>query len=103
MQLTEEQIESIYESCHDKWLDSGKCINLWHTFAEYLLAAYDSGAQPLTDAARDAKRYHGRTLKELKEICATRPARYPQAHHDFDKTILALIAEIEHLDQAKGE
>lgn len=45
MQLTEEQIESIYESCHDKWLDSGKCINLWHTFAKELLAAHSAGAQ----------------------------------------------------------
>ena len=61
--------------------------------------------QPLTqtDAARDVKRYHGRTIEDLKEICTTRPARYPQAHHDFDKTILALIAEIERLDRAKGE
>ena len=54
MQLTEEQIESIYESCHDKWLDSGKCINLWHTFAKYLLAAHNTGAQePVGTAVND--------------------------------------------------
>lgn len=46
---------------------------------------------------RAAKLYHGRTTAELKEICSTRPAHYPEAHHEFDKTILALIDEIERL------
>lgn len=73
--------------------------------AEAFIVSLGAGVQQqtTTDAARDVKRYHGRTIEDLKEICTTRPARYPQAHHDFDKTILALIAEIERLDRAKGE
>lgn len=94
MQLTEEQIESIYESCHDKWLDSGKCINLWHTFAEYLLAAYDSGAQLLTDEQID---------KAVCAVCHSDPHTKDGAYYLTVEEIRALIAEIEHLDQAKGE
>jgi hypothetical protein len=51
--------------------------------------------KPQHEAARSEKRYNGRTAADLREICSTRPARYPAAHHDFDKTILALLDDIE--------
>lgn len=60
--------------------------------------AYINGRKDAaSSSSQAAKLYHGRTAAELKEICSTRPARYPEAYHEFDKTILALIAEVERL------